>query len=76
MGIDPGSHSLGYGLVESDGSKFRYLASGRIVPGSKDPLHARLLQIYEGLLEVMNEFSPHEAVVEKIFFAKSARSAL
>lgn len=76
MGIDPGSHALGYGLVESDGSNFRYLASGRIVPGAKDPLHSRLLQIHEGLVEVVHEFSPQEAVVEKIFFAKSARSAL
>lgn len=76
MGIDPGSHSLGYGLVQTDGANCRYLASGRIVPGPKEPLHARLLQIYNGLLEVMEEFSPQEVVVERVFFARSARSAL
>jgi len=76
MGIDPGSRSLGYGLVETDGSTLRYMASGRIVPASGDPLHRRLMDIYEGLSGVIKEFAPSEAVVEKVFFAKSAASAL
>lgn len=76
MGIDPGSRSMGYGFVETDGSAFRYVASGRIVPGAKNPLYTRLREIYEGLADVIAEYGPSEVVVEKVFFAKSARSAL
>jgi crossover junction endodeoxyribonuclease RuvC len=76
MGIDPGSRSLGYGIVETDGYGFRYVTSGRLVPGPKSPLYIRLKDIFEGLSEVINEFGPSEVVVEKVFFAKSPRSAL
>jgi crossover junction endodeoxyribonuclease RuvC len=76
MGIDPGSRSLGYGIVETDGYSFRYVTSGRLVPEAKSPLYVRLRDIFEGLNDVIGEFSPSEAVVEKVFFAKSARSAL
>jgi crossover junction endodeoxyribonuclease RuvC len=76
MGIDPGSRSLGYGIVETNGYGFRYVTSGRLVPDPKGPLHARLRDIFEGLNDVIGEFSPSEVVVEKVFFAKSARSAL
>jgi len=76
MGIDPGSRSLGYGIVESLGYGFRYVTSGRLVPNEKSPLYARLRDIFQGLNEVIEEYEPTEAVVEKVFFAKSARSAL
>ncbi|MHC4483537.1 MAG: crossover junction endodeoxyribonuclease RuvC, partial [Planctomycetota bacterium] len=76
MGIDPGSRSLGYGIVETDGYDFRYVTSGRLVASPKSPLDIRLKEIFEGLSEVISEFGPTEAVVEKVFFAKSARSAL
>jgi crossover junction endodeoxyribonuclease RuvC len=76
MGIDPGSRSLGYGIVETDGYKFRYITSGRLVPNGNSPLHDRLKDIFEVLNEVIEEFSPSEVAVEKVFFAKSARSAL
>ncbi len=42
----------------------------------RSPLHERLRELHEGLTEVISEFKPSEAVVEKVFFAKSARSAL
>jgi crossover junction endodeoxyribonuclease RuvC len=73
LGIDPGSRSCGYGIIDADG---RYVCSGRVVPGAGSPLHVRLKELHEGLDEVIREFGPEEAVVEKVFFAKSARSAL
>lgn len=76
MGIDPGSRSLGYGVVEVNGAEFRYVSSGRIVPEAGNPLHSRLVEIYEGVAGVIDEFGPSEVVVEKVFFAKSAKSAL
>jgi len=76
LGIDPGSIMCGYGIVTSDGRDARYVASGRIAPPASRPLHYRLRCIYEGLIEVISEHRPDDMVVEKIFFAKSARVAL
>lgn len=73
LGIDPGSHFCGYGIIDSTGA---YVASGRIVLSGKDPLHNRLKDLHEGLMSVLSEFSPSVAAVEKVFYAASIRSAL
>ncbi len=76
LGIDPGSRCCGYGIIETEGASFRYVSSGTIALSRGKPLHERLRELHEGLMEVISEFRPSEAVVEKVFFAKSARSAL
>lgn len=76
LGIDPGSLYCGYGIVIANGSGLKYVTSGRIVLSSKNPLHIRLKQLNDGLTDVIRQHKPSEAVVEKVFFAKSARVAL
>jgi crossover junction endodeoxyribonuclease RuvC len=76
LGIDPGSVICGYGLVKSDGKDARYVASGRISSPASRPLHQRLRDIYESLVEIIREHRPDDIVVERIFFAKGAKAAL
>ncbi|GAB4389868.1 MAG: crossover junction endodeoxyribonuclease RuvC [Thermodesulfovibrionales bacterium] len=76
LGIDPGSHACGYGVIEAGGGEPRYVSSGTISLPSGRPLHHRLKELHEGLVSVIREFRPTEAAVEKVFFAKSARAAL
>lgn len=73
IGIDPGSRKCGYGIVDAEG---RYIASGTIVLSERSPLHVRLVELFDDLSGVMEEFRPEEAVVEKVFVAKSVKSAL
>jgi crossover junction endodeoxyribonuclease RuvC len=73
LGIDPGSHVCGYGVISAGGE---YIASGRLELSSQTPLPARLKELHEALGEVLEEFSPDVVAIEKIFFAKSVRSAL
>lgn len=53
-----------------------YVASGRIMLSPKQPLDARLKEIYNGLSEIIKEYSPDEVAIEKVFFAKSIKAAL
>ncbi len=77
MGIDPGSIYCGYGVVRKTGKgECLYVSSGRIRMTSSAPLAHRLMELFGGLTEVMNEFSPQACAVEKIFFAKGVRAAL
>lgn len=76
LGIDPGSIFCGYGVIKSNGREARYIASGRIAPTASNPLHVRLRSIYEALIEIISTYQPTDMVVEKIFFAKSAKAAL
>ncbi|MEK6581983.1 MAG: crossover junction endodeoxyribonuclease RuvC, partial [Nitrospirota bacterium] len=53
-----------------------YVASGRIMLSPKQPLDARLREIYNGLSDIIKEYSPDEVAIEKVFFAKSIKAAL
>ena len=43
---------------------------------SKQPLDVRLKELYANLADIIREYSPHEAAIEKVFFAKSIKAAL
>ena len=73
LGIDPGSRKCGFGVLGPDGE---YLASGTIELQVRDPLHLRLNELYKELLAVIDEYHPTVAAVEKVFFARNAKSAL
>lgn len=53
-----------------------YVASGRIALGRDEPLTRRLGCLYRELDAVINQYRPDCAAVEKVFFAKSVKSAL
>jgi crossover junction endodeoxyribonuclease RuvC len=73
LGIDPGSRKCGFGVIGADG---KYVSSGTIVLNVKDPLPVRLKELYDELVQVVKEYEPDVAAVEKVFFAKSVKSAL
>lgn len=75
LGIDPGSQKTGFGVIESDGNRHRYLSSG-VIRLPLVALPTRLDTIFKSLNTIIDEFSPDQAVVEEVFMAKSAGSAL
>ena len=76
IGIDPGLRRTGWGIVDSDGVRLAYVASGRIQSEADDPLSERLKQIYRGLTSVISLHMPAEAAVEETFVNKDARATL
>lgn len=76
VGIDPGSIVCGYGILKSTGNKIIYIASGDVRMSKKDPLSVRLKHLYNGLIEVVKKYNPHEAAIEKVFYAKAITAAL
>jgi len=75
LGIDPGLRVTGFGVIETDGGRLRYVASGCIRSGAGD-LAARLKAILEGLREVVQRHAPREVAVEKVFVNVNAQSTL
>jgi crossover junction endodeoxyribonuclease RuvC len=76
IGIDPGLRRTGWGIVEADGPRLSYVACGLVTSDSGDDLAYRLRELYQGLIEVLSRFSPHEAAVEETFVNKDARATL
>ncbi len=76
VGIDPGLRKTGWGVIESDGVRLRYVESGHIASNNADPLAYRLREIYEGLSNVIAAFRPREAAVEETFVNENAKATL
>lgn len=76
MGIDPGSVVTGFGVVESHGDRLKALTWGTIRTQSRQPLSTRLKLIYDGLSEVLDTWKPEAVVIEQVFYADNARTAL
>jgi crossover junction endodeoxyribonuclease RuvC len=80
LGIDPGTVT-GYGIIEicqsqPQGNNCIYITSGNIVNYYRKPPHIILKDLYDGIVNIIKKYSPHEVVVENVFFAKSAKTAL
>jgi crossover junction endodeoxyribonuclease RuvC len=67
MGVDPGLHITGYGVIDSTQGRCRLVEGGVIRPGDDTPLEHRLRLIHDGLGEVIAEHSPEVIVVEDIY---------
>lgn len=75
LGIDPGSRITGYGLIKEENRKISYLDSG-CIRTSEGELSQRLLQIFNGICQLMDEYSPDEVAIEQVFVHQNPSSAL
>ena len=76
IGIDPGLRRTGWGVIESDGVRLSYVASGHVVSTQTEDLAFRLREIYEGLWGVLTSYRPQEAAVEETFVNENAKATL
>lgn len=75
IGIDPGLRSMGWGVIESRGSRLSHVASGTCRSTGKD-LSARLLSLHRQLSEVLERWQPEQAAVEQTFVNRDAVATL
>lgn len=76
LGLDPGLRHTGWGVIESQGSRLRYVADGAIHSNGDLPLAQRLVQLHDGLTEVIRLYRPDAAAVEETFVNKNPTSTL
>jgi crossover junction endodeoxyribonuclease RuvC len=75
LGIDPGTASTGYGVVESSGSRLRALDGGVIETNSALALERRLAQIHTRIVELLDEHVPDAVAIEQLYFGANVRTA-
>jgi crossover junction endodeoxyribonuclease RuvC len=78
LGIDPGLRTTGFGVIEAEGAKLRYVASGTIKTESVESgsLPLRLKIIFDGVREVAARYAPTCASVEIVFVNVNPQSTL
>ena len=76
LGIDPGSETTGWGVVEGSGRRYGLVAFGTVKADPRGRFAARLLKISDGVEELLKRFRPDVCAVEEAFFAANAKTAL
>lgn len=77
LGIDPGTAQTGYGVVRGDGTRPPTLVEcGVLRTKARDPLPARLHEIYEGIVELLDRHRPDAMAVEDVFYARNVRTTI
>lgn len=76
LGIDPGTATTGYGLVEDTEQGPVMVKYGVILTPAKAPMPERLCQIYAELKDLLLLHRPTTGAVEKLFFQKNVKTAM
>ncbi len=78
LGIDPGLQTTGFGVIDMQGQKLSYVASGVIetTKGEMGNLPARLKIIYDGIREINARYQPDVASVEIVFINVNPQASL
>ena len=76
LGIDPGSETTGWGVIEGEARRYRLVEYGTIKAPPKERFSARLLKISDGLEALIAQHRPDVCSVEEAFYATNVKVAL
>ena len=74
LGIDPGSRNAGFAVIEVQGKKISYLASGVMKYHHVDNFLDRLGIIYQSCVELTEKYRPDEIAIESLIYVKSVEA--
>lgn len=76
LGIDPGLAIVGWGVIESDGGRYRPVAYGAIRTPAHTELPLRLQMIYADMKTIISKYRPEEMAVEELFFTNNITTGI
>lgn len=76
LGLDPGYAIVGFGILQSDGTRSRELRHGAIRTEAHTPMPERLAAIYEDMGVLLDAYRPDAAAIEELFFNTNTTTAI
>lgn len=76
LGIDPGTATVGWGVIDITGGKTLSVAFGHISTSKELPPEKRLAEIVRDLTAIVNQYQPSEAAIEELFFFKNQKTII
>lgn len=76
LGIDPGTHRLGWGIISGNASKQRYIASGCIENAPHTTPDIYLPNIHREISTIITQFQPDIIGIESLLFQKNVNTAI
>jgi crossover junction endodeoxyribonuclease RuvC len=76
IGIDPGTATTGFGVVDKQGDRVRYVDCGTFETpaGMEAPL--RLKMIYEDFNTLLGKYAPESVATERLFFTNNVTTGI
>ena len=76
LGIDPGTATTGYGVIDQEKGETNLVDYGCILTSAKKSMDVRLEEISIKLAEIIKKYQPFEVAVEELFFTNNAKTAI
>ena len=76
LGIDPGLATLGWGVIEAEGSRIRLIQYGTLDTYPRDTFPTRLGSLDAGIRGLIDTFRPEEIAFEELFFSKNITTGI
>ena len=76
LGIDPGLATLGWGVIEAEGSRIRLVQYGTLDTYPRDTFPTRLGSLYAGVKGLLDTFKSEEIAFEELFFSKNITTGI
>ena len=76
IGIDPGTATTGYGVIEKHGDRVTYLTCGVISTPPTEEAHLRLKMIYDQFNALLDQYKPDTVATERLFFTNNVTTGI
>ncbi|GAC1369874.1 MAG: crossover junction endodeoxyribonuclease RuvC [Candidatus Saccharimonadales bacterium] len=76
IGIDPGTATTGFGIIEHDHGRISFVDAGVITTPAGTPMPERLVTLHTELAQIIKETAPEQAAVELLFFSTNVTTAI
>ena len=76
LGIDPGSETLGWGVVEGSGLKYGLVEFGTVRSSPREAFSRRLMKAYSGVADIVDRLAPDVLSIEEAFYAANVSVAM
>lgn len=76
LGIDPGSETLGWGVVEGSGSKYSLVEFGTVKSNPRQAFSKRLARIFSEIEQVVARLQPQALAIEEAFYSINVNVAM
>ena len=76
LGIDPGTATMGWGVIRQEGNRLRYVQHGAITTPPDWEMPRRLGRLFDGVTELVRGYRPETVAVEELFFNTNVTTAI
>jgi crossover junction endodeoxyribonuclease RuvC len=76
LGIDPGTATMGWGVIRQEGNRLSYVQHGAVTTPSQWEMPRRLGRLFDGVTELVKGYRPATVAVEELFFNTNVTTAI